>query len=81
MENVTNVSIWKNNMNAHKSTFTGMHPNWTTKWLFLTLFRMGVGEYSPLLFPISFSPVTFTNVGTSSQNFWNFNFDPFSTLV
>ena len=27
--------------------------------------------------PTSFSPVTFTNIGTSSQKFLTFNFNPF----
>ena len=40
------------------------------KWLFLTLFRMGGKK--PSLPPTIFSPVTFTKVGVSSQNFQTF---------
>ena len=31
--------------------------------------------------PTSFSPVTSTNVGLSTQNFLTFSFNPFATLV
>ena len=39
---------------------------------------VGVGQKAPAT---SFSPVTSTNVGFSPQNFLNFNFNPFATLV
>ena len=42
----------------------------------LTLFRMG-GKKAPS----SFSPVTSTNVGISSQNFLTFSFNPFDRLM
>ena len=80
MNNVTTVSIW-NNMSTHKSVFTGKHRNWTTRQLFLTLFRMGLIEYSLLLFPTIISSVASTNAGTSPQNFQTFSFNIFSTLV
>ena len=51
--------------------------------IMLTLFRKGRwrggGTKSPP--PTSFSPVTFTNVGLSTQNFLTFSFNPFETLV
>ena len=31
--------------------------------------------------PTSFFPVTYTNIGNSSQNFLTFSFNPFATLV
>ena len=41
--------------------------------------RVGVGgQKGP---PTSVSPVTSTNVGFGSQNFLNFSFNPFNTLV
>ena len=40
----------------------------------------GVGQ-KVLPLPTSFSPVTSTNVGTSSQNFLTFTFNPFATLL
>ena len=47
----------------------------------LTLFRMaGWGEKKPPP-PTSFSPVTFTNVRFSPQNFLTFIFNPFAALV
>ena len=42
--------------------------------------QMGGGVKS-LRPPTSFSPVTSTNVGSSPQNFQDFSFDPFATLV
>ena len=43
----------------------------------LTLFRMGAE-----MLPTSFSPVTSTNVGISTQNFLTFNlFNLFATLA
>ena len=49
----------------------------------LTLFRMGRGDgrgggNAPTS---SFSPVTSTNVGLSSQNFLTFSFNSFAALV
>ena len=46
----------------------------------LTLFWME-GEGTKKALPTSFSPVTFTNVGISPQNFLTFSFNPFATLV
>ena len=43
----------------------------------LTLLRMGEGQKAP---PISFSPVTSTNVKLP-QNFLTFSFNPFDRLV
>ena len=31
--------------------------------------------------PTSYSPITYTNVGVSPQNFLTFSFNPFATLV
>ena len=39
----------------------------------------GGGVQSPS--PISFSPITSTNVGTNPQNFLTLSFDPFATLA
>ena len=44
----------------------------------LTLFRMAGAKKAPTT---SFSPVTFTNVGISPQNFLTFSFNPFAKLV
>ena len=41
----------------------------------------GDGGYKAPPPPISFSPITSTNVGTNPQNFLTFRFDPFATLV
>ena len=38
----------------------------------------GEGQKGP---PTSFSPATSTNVGFGPQNFLNFSFNPFATLV
>ena len=46
--------------------------------LTLTLFRMEGSKKAP---PTSFSPVTSTNVGISSQNFLTFSFNPYDRLV
>ena len=46
----------------------------------LTLLRMGGGGAKSLP-PISFSPITSTNVGTNPQSFLSYSFDPFVTLL
>ena len=43
-------------------------------------YRVGEGEGAKRP-PTSFSPITSTNIGTNSQNFLTFSFDPFATLV
>ena len=47
----------------------------------LILFRMGVGGVAKRPPPTRFSSVTSTKIGTSPQNFLNFRFKPFATLM
>ena len=79
LNNNTNTNnLTDKNITEKLQTFTNIIRTNETYRSPLTLFRMGLGQKGP---PISFSPVTSTNVETSPQNFLTFSFNPFATLM
>ena len=79
LNNNTNTNnLTDKNITEKLQTFTSIIRTNETYRSPLTLFRMGLGQKGP---PISFSPVTSTNVETSPQNFLTFSFNPFATLM
>ena len=79
LNNNTNTNnLTDKNITEKLQTFTNIIRTNETYRSPLTLFRMGLGQKGP---PISFSPVTSTNVETSPQNFLTSSFNPFATLM
>ena len=76
---ITDNNLTNKNITEKLQIFTNIIRTNETYRSPLTLFRMGRGAKAPP--PISFSPVTSTNVEISPQNILTFSFNPFATLL